>query len=50
MTQDKNTTLTIQKVDPDLKSKFKAWCAEHGVTMRAKLLELVETILKEKRK
>lgn len=50
MTQDKNTTLTIDRIDPDLKYRFKVWCLERKTTMRATLLECIEKTIQEGKK
>lgn len=35
------TTVYLRTVPTDVKRKFKAWCAEQGVSMTSKLVELM---------
>ena len=37
MTEAKKSTLTIDRIDPDLKYRFKIWCIEQKTTMRASI-------------
>lgn len=37
------TTLYLRSVPADVKRRFKAWCAEHGVTMTDKITELMRS-------
>lgn len=50
MTEAKKSTLTIDRIDPDLKYRFKIWCIEQKTTMRAKLLEWIERNIQEGKK
>lgn len=39
--------LTIEKLDPDLKRKFRVWCLSHGTTMREVLTDFIAKTVAE---
>jgi len=42
--------LTIEKVDPDLKRRFKVYCINKGSTMREELVTYMERALRDAEK
>lgn len=46
MTPSKKSVLFIRDLPASLKNKFKAWCAEHGVSMHQKIKELMQSTVK----
>ena len=42
--------LTIEKVDPDLKRRFKVWCINNNTTMRNEIIKFMEKTLSDAEK
>jgi plasmid stability protein len=46
--KQKNETLIIRQIPPDLKRAFKIKCAENGISLQAQAIELMRRWVEEK--